>query len=61
MLGRDGEQKLLSGTGEKKIIVGRQGGINTLRSGSATVTFETPEPLGWIPEPLGTGDFRRLT
>jgi hypothetical protein len=61
MLGRDGEKKLLFGAGEKKITVGRQGGINTLRSGSATVTFETPEPPGWIPEPLGTGDFSRLT
>jgi hypothetical protein len=23
--------------------------------------FETPEPLGWIPEPPGTGDFSWLT
>jgi hypothetical protein len=61
MLGRDGEQKLLFGTWEKWITVGRQGGINTLRSRSATVTFESPEPPGWIPEPPGTGDFSRLT
>jgi hypothetical protein len=44
MLGRDGEQKLLFGTEEKKLTVGRQGGINTLRSGSAMVTFETSKP-----------------
>jgi hypothetical protein len=25
------------------------------------VTFETPEPPSWIPEPPGTGDFSRLT
>jgi hypothetical protein len=37
------------------------GGINTLRSGSAKVTFETPEPPGWIQEPSGTSDFSRLT
>jgi hypothetical protein len=49
------------GAGRKKITVGRQGGINTLRSRSAMVTFESPEPPGWIPEPLGTGDFSRLT
>jgi hypothetical protein len=46
MLGREGEQKLLFGAGVKNITVGRWGGINTLRSGSATVTFETPEPPG---------------
>jgi hypothetical protein len=46
MLGRDGEQKLLFGAGRKKVINGRQGRINTLRSRSATVTFEIPEPLG---------------
>jgi hypothetical protein len=46
MLGRDGEQKLLFGARRKKVTVGRQGGINTLRSRSATITFEIPEPLG---------------
>jgi hypothetical protein len=46
MLGREGEQKLLFGAGRKKITVGRQGGINTLRSRSATVTFEILEPPG---------------
>jgi hypothetical protein len=54
MLGRDGEQKLLFGAGRKKVTIGRQGGINTLRSRSAMVTFE-------IPEPPGTGDFSMLT
>jgi hypothetical protein len=54
MLGRDGEQKLLFGAGRKKVSVGRQGGINTLKSRSATATFV-------IPEPPGTGDFSRLT
>jgi hypothetical protein len=46
MLGREGEQKLLFGAGRKKITVGRQGGINTLRSGPTTATFENPEPSG---------------
>jgi hypothetical protein len=46
MLGRDGEPKLLFGAGEKKITVRAQGGINTLISKSAPVTFETPEPPG---------------
>jgi hypothetical protein len=46
MLGRDGDQKLLFGTERKKVTVGKQGGINTLRSRSATVTFEIPEPQG---------------
>jgi hypothetical protein len=54
------EQKLLFGAGRKKVTVRRQGGINTLRSRSATATFESPEPPGWIPEPPGTGDFSRL-
>jgi hypothetical protein len=49
------------GAGVKKITVGRQGVINTLRSGSTTVTFESPEPPGWIPEPSEIGDFSRLT
>jgi hypothetical protein len=44
MLGRDGEQKLLFGAGRKKVTVGRQEGISTLRSRSATVTFEIPKP-----------------
>jgi hypothetical protein len=61
MLGRGGEQKLLFGAGEKKVTIGRQGGINTLKSGSATITFESPKPPGWIPEPPGTDDFSRLT
>jgi hypothetical protein len=38
-----------------------RGGINTLRSGSATVTFESPEPPSWISKPPGTDDFSRLT
>jgi hypothetical protein len=46
MLGRDGEQKLLFGAGRNKITVERQGGINTLRSRSATATFEISEPPG---------------
>jgi hypothetical protein len=45
---------LLFGTVRKKITVGRQGGINTLRSRITTSTFENPEPPG-------TGDFSRLT
>jgi hypothetical protein len=53
MLGRDGEQKLLFGTGRKKVTVGTQGGINTLKSRSATISFK-------ILEPPGTGDFSRL-
>jgi hypothetical protein len=61
MLGSDGEQKLLFSAGRKKVIVGRQGGINTLRSRSATATFEISEPPGKIPEPPGTGDFSRMT
>jgi hypothetical protein len=62
MLGRDEEQKpLFWHRSEKKKTVGRQGGINTLRYRSATVTFESPEPPGWIQEPLGTGEFSRLT
>jgi hypothetical protein len=54
MLGRDGEQKLLFSAWRKKITVGRQGGINTLRSGTTTTIFESPEPQG-------IGDFSRLT
>jgi hypothetical protein len=54
MLGRNGEQKLLFGAGRKKKTVGRQGGINTLRYGTTTTTFENPEPPG-------IGDFNRLT
>jgi hypothetical protein len=54
MLGRDGEQKLLFGAGRKQITVGRKGGMDTLGSGTTTVIFESPEPLG-------TGDFNRLT
>jgi hypothetical protein len=46
---------------EEGITIGRQGGINTLRSRSATATFEIPEPPGKIVEPLRTGDFSRLT
>jgi hypothetical protein len=46
MLGREGEPKLLFGAGRKKITVGRQGGINTLRSRSATAIFEILEPPG---------------
>jgi hypothetical protein len=46
MLGSDGEQKLLFGVGRKKITVGRQGGINTLRSGTATANFEILDPPG---------------
>jgi hypothetical protein len=61
MLGREGEQKLLFGAGRKKVTVGRQGGISTIRSRSATATFEISEPPGKILEPSGTGDFSRLT
>jgi hypothetical protein len=46
MIGREGEQKLLFGAGRKKKTVGRQGGINTLRSRTTTATFENPEPPG---------------
>jgi hypothetical protein len=46
MHGRDGEQKLLFGAGRKKVTIGRQGGINTLRSSSTMVTFEILEPPG---------------
>jgi hypothetical protein len=60
-LGEIGSKSYCFGAGVKKVTVGRQGGINTLRSGSATVAFERPEPPGWIPEPPGTGDFSRLT
>jgi hypothetical protein len=49
-----GEQKLLFSAWRKKITVGRQGGINTLRSGTTTTIFESPEPQG-------IGDFSRLT
>jgi hypothetical protein len=61
MLGREEEQMLLFGVGRKKVTIGRQGGINTLRSGTSTTTFENPEPPGQILEPPGTGDFSRLT
>jgi hypothetical protein len=60
MLETEWEQKLVFGAGRKKVTVGRQGSINTLKSRSATVTFESPEPPGWIPESPGTGDFSRL-
>jgi hypothetical protein len=56
-----GSQSYCLAQEEEEVTVGRQGGINTLRSGSATVTFESPEPPGWIPEPPGTGDFNRLS
>jgi hypothetical protein len=46
ILGREGEQMLLFCTGTKKITVGRQGGITTLKSGITTTIFENPEPLG---------------
>jgi hypothetical protein len=46
MLGRDGKQKLLFGTGRKQITVGRQGGINTLKSRTTTATFEILKPPG---------------
>jgi hypothetical protein len=62
MLGREGgEQTLLFGAGRKKVTVGRQGGISTLRSRSATATFKILEPPGKIPEPPGASDFSRLT
>jgi hypothetical protein len=54
MLWKDGEPKLLFGAGVKKITVGRQRGINTPRSGSATVTFETLKP------PAGSRNLREL-
>jgi hypothetical protein len=54
MLGREGEQMLLFGTGKKKITIGRQGGINTLRSGTTTAIFENLEPSG-------TDNFSMLT
>jgi hypothetical protein len=56
MLGRDGKQKLLFGVGRKKITIGTQGGINTLRSGTSTTIFESPnlQARSWnILEPLG--------
>jgi hypothetical protein len=46
MLRTKGEQMLLFSTRRKKMTVGRQGGINTLRSGTTTSLFENPEPLG---------------
>jgi hypothetical protein len=46
ILGRDGEQKLLFSAGRNKITIGRQGGINTLRTGTITATFKIPEPPG---------------
>jgi hypothetical protein len=46
MLGREGEQMLLFGAGRKKVTVGRQGGINTLRSGTTMATFKNPKPPG---------------
>jgi hypothetical protein len=46
MLGREGEQMLLFGAGREKITVGRQGGRNTLRSGTTTAIFENSEPPG---------------
>jgi hypothetical protein len=60
-LGEKGSKSYCLAQEKKNITVGRRGGINTLRSRSATVTFETPEPPGWITEPPGTGDFSRLT
>jgi hypothetical protein len=46
MLRREGEQMLPFGAGTEKITVGRQGGINTLRSGTTIAIFESPEPPG---------------
>jgi hypothetical protein len=46
MLWRDEEQKLLFGAGRKKITVGRQRGINTLRSGTTMAIFESSETPG---------------
>jgi hypothetical protein len=46
MLGREGEKMLVFGTGKKKITIGRQGGINTLRSGTLMTIFKNPEPPG---------------
>jgi hypothetical protein len=46
MLVREEEQMLPFGVGRKKVTIGRQGGINTLRSGTSTTTFENLEPPG---------------
>jgi hypothetical protein len=46
MLGREGEQILLFSAGRKKITIGRQGGINTLRSGTTAALFENLKPPG---------------
>jgi hypothetical protein len=46
MLVREEEQMLPFGVGRKKVTIGRQGGINALRSGTSTTTFENPEPPG---------------
>jgi hypothetical protein len=52
---------LLFSAGRKEITVGRQGGINTLKSGTTTAIFENLEPPGEIPEPPGKADSSRLT
>jgi hypothetical protein len=61
MLGGDGEQKLLFWHMSEEGNRWETRGYKYPRSGSATVTFESPEPPGWIPEPPRTGDFSRLT
>jgi hypothetical protein len=43
----------------KPITIGREGGINTPRSGTTMALFENPEPPGNIPEPLGTGELQQ--
>ena len=45
-MGEKWSKMLLFSAGRKNITVGRQGGINTLRSGIATAIFEDPEPPG---------------
>jgi hypothetical protein len=42
---------VLFSTRRKKITVGREGGINTLRSGAETAINKNPEPPGNFPEP----------
>jgi hypothetical protein len=60
-LGEMGSQSYYLAQKEEEVTVGRQRGINTLRSGSATVTFESLKPPGCIPGPPRTGDFSRLS
>jgi hypothetical protein len=61
MLEREGEQKLLFGTGEEE---DNRWGMRWYKYSQIWICncyFETPEPPGWIPEPPGSGDFSLLT